>query len=355
MKTNDFNFDLPEQLVAQYPVKERGSSRLFVLDRSTGQYEHSMANELVRFIEPRTVMVFNDTKVRKARLYGTAIETGAIVEFLLLEPVIDSTGKVDASLILENRGARLWRTMTSKVKRQRKGRRYEFPEGMQCVIVEELGEERVVEFSEPITEAYLERYGHIPLPPYIKRNDEAEDAQRYQTIYARNTGSAACPTAGLHFTPNIMDSLQERGIEIRWVTLHVGLGTFLPVRSDTVESHVMHEEWYHVPQETADAVNTAKAEERKVLSVGTTSLRTLESASQSGELKAGSGSTNIFIYPGYQFRIVDQLFTNFHTPKSTLLMLVSAFAGRERILSAYKEAIRLEYRFFSYGDAMLIR
>jgi len=355
VKTDDFNFDLPERLVAQYPVKERGSSRLFVLDRSTGQYEHSMAAELARFIEPGTVMVFNDTKVRRARLFGTAIETGAMVEFLLLEPVADSTGKADASLILGNRGSRLWRTMTSKIKRQRKGRRYAFPEGMQGIIVEELGEERVVEFSEPISETYLERNGHIPLPPYIKRNDEAEDAQRYQTIYARNTGSAACPTAGLHFTPYIMDSLQERGIELRWVTLHVGLGTFLPVRSETVENHVMHEEWYHVPQETADTVNMAKAVGRKVLSVGTTSLRTLESASQSGELKAGPGSTDIFIYPGYQFRIVDQLFTNFHTPKSTLLMLVSAFAGRERILSAYEEAIRLEYRFFSYGDAMLIR
>lgn len=355
MKTDDFNFDLPERLVAQYPVKERGSSRLFVLNRSTGQYEHSMAAELARFIEPGTVMVFNDTKVRRARLYGSAIETGAMVEFLLLEPVADSTGKADASLILGNKGSQLWRTMTSKVKRQRKGRRYSFPEGLQGIIVEELGEERVVEFSEPISEAYLERNGHIPLPPYIKRNDEAEDAQRYQTIYARNTGSAACPTAGLHFTPHIMDSLQERGIELRWVTLHVGLGTFLPVRSETVENHVMHEEWYHVPHETADAVNKAKAEGRKVLSVGTTSLRTLESASQSGELKAGAGSTSIFIYPGYQFRIVDQLFTNFHTPKSTLLMLVSAFAGRERILSAYEEAIRLEYRFFSYGDAMLIR
>jgi len=331
-----------------------------------------MTAELARFIEPGTVMVFNDTKVRKARLFGTAIETGAVVEFLLLEPVIDSTGKVDAALILglneqerqegeaqtsgtEAGGSRLWRVMTSKVKRQRKGRRYAFPEGMQGVIAEELGEERVVEFSEPVTEAYLERNGHIPLPPYIKRNDEADDAQRYQTVYARNTGSAACPTAGLHFTPGLLDSLRERGIELRWVTLHVGLGTFLPVRSETVENHIMHEEWYHVPQETAEAVKKAKAEGRKVLSVGTMSLRTLESASQSGELKAGSGSTSIFIYPGYRFRIVDQLFTNFHTPKSTLLMLVSAFAGRERILAAYEEAIRLEYRFFSYGDAMLIR
>lgn len=366
MKTDDFNFELPERLIAQYPVLERGKSRLFVLNRGSDTYEHSMTTELAQFIEPGTVMVFNDTKVRKARLFGTALETGAVVEFLLLEPVIDSSGKVDASLILgladehkeepyDNHGSKLWRVMTSKAKRQRKGRRYSFPEGILGLVTEELGEERVVEFSEPISEAYLERNGHIPLPPYIKRSDEADDAQRYQTVYARNTGSAACPTAGLHFTPDLMNSLHERGIELRWVTLHVGLGTFLPVRSETVENHVMHEEWYHVPKETAEAVKKAKAEGRKVLSVGTTSLRTLESASQSGEITAGPGSTSIFIYPGYQFRVVDQLFTNFHTPKSTLLMLVSAFAGRARILSAYEEAIRLEYRFFSYGDAMLIR
>ena len=254
---------------------------------------------------------------------------------------------------------RFWRALCAKTRRQRKDRTYVFPGGVKGRIAAEIDDERIVEFDPPADESYLERYGHIPLPPYIKRSDEAEDAERYQTIYAKTVGSAACPTAGLHFTEELLASLDARGIRRTTVTLHVGLGTFLPVRTEIVEQHRMHEEWYTVSSETAAMVNEAKREGRPVLAVGTTSLRTLESAwvdaSTDPGIRPGTGNTSIFIYPGYRFRAVDKLFTNFHTPKSTLLMLISAFAGKEKILDAYAEAVRLGYRFFSYGDAMLIR
>ncbi len=347
MRTDDFNFDLPEAQIAQYPAERRGESRLFVLDRGDGRRTHSMVKDLASYLEPGTLMVFNDSKVRKARLYGTAADTGAQVEFLLLGPASGGAGVLVSTST--------WVAMVSKARRQRIGRSYSFPGGIEGRIIGEKDDEKIVEFSRPIGDDYLEVAGHIPLPPYIKRGDEGSDSERYQTVYARTTGSAACPTAGLHFTRPILDSIAAAGVDIEWVTLHVGLGTFLPVRVEQIERHKMHEEWYSVPEKTAAAVNAAKREGRKVLAVGTTSLRTLESAWAGDGLKAGAASTSIFIYPGYRFNVVDQLFTNFHTPMSTLLMLVSAFAGREAILDAYAEAVREGYRFFSYGDAMLIR
>lgn len=366
MKTDDFSYDLPEELIAQFPPERRGESRLLVLDRGSGRLTHGSVRDIADFVEPGTLMVFNDTKVRKARIYGEAKDTGAKVEFLLLR----------------NLGEGLWEASCTKMKRQRPGRRYAFPGGIEGEIggapaavtppagagaspggggTESREESRLVRFEPPIDEAWLEAHGHIPLPPYIKREDAPSDADRYQTMFASVTGSAAAPTAGLHFTEAILESLRGRGVETARITLHVGLGTFLPVRTEAIEEHRMHVEEYSVSPETAAAVNRAKAEGRPVLAVGTTSIRTLESAYREAEggipagLRAGSGATGIFIYPGYRFKVVDRVFTNFHTPKSTLLMLVSAFAGRERILEAYAEAVRERYRFFSYGDAMLIR
>jgi S-adenosylmethionine:tRNA ribosyltransferase-isomerase len=317
-----------------------------VLDRASGARTHSSVARLVDFVEPGTLMVFNDSRVRKARLYGEALDTGAKTEFLLLRRRLDGA----------------WEAVTSKLKRQKPGRRYTFPEAVVAEVLGpcESGGERpdsvILDFDPPLTEDYLERVGHVPLPPYIKREDTPDDDERYQTVYSREVGSAASPTAGLHFTGDLLAELDSRGVRRSMVTLHVGLGTFLPVRSETVEGHIMHEEEYTVPESTALEVMKAKADGRPVLAVGTTSLRTLESAWVDGEgLRAGRGSTRIFIYPGYRFNAVDMLFTNFHTPKSTLLMLVSAFAGRESILTAYAEAVRERYRFFSYGDAMLIK
>lgn len=379
MKTDDFNFELPERLIAQHPASRRGDSRMFVLDRGAGDagadMRHAMVRELPDFIEPGTLIVFNDSKVRKARVLGIADDTGAEVEFLLLGPAAASapaaapapaaSSTSTSTSTATHEGSNAWRAVCSKAKRQRPGRTYTLPGGMRARILAEADDERIVGFSPALDDAWLERHGHIPLPPYIRRPDGAEDESRYQTVYAREIGSAACPTAGLHFTEELLQALDRRGAIRATVTLHVGLGTFLPVRSATVEEHRMHEEWYTVPPETADAVRLAKREGRPVLAVGTTSLRTLESAFVSdsdnpddpdgGSVAAGTASTRIFIYPGYRFRVVDRLFTNFHTPKSTLFMLVSAFAGEARIRKAYEEAIEREYRFFSYGDAMLIQ
>jgi S-adenosylmethionine:tRNA ribosyltransferase-isomerase len=323
-----------------------------VLGRASGERTHAAVARLADFVEPGTLMVFNDSRVRKARLYGEALDTGARTEFLLLKRLADGS----------------WEAAATKLKKQRPGRRYAFPEGVEAAVLgprepgigADAGAARPdtvrIAFDPPIGEDYLERVGHVPLPPYIKRGDEADDDERYQTVYSRELGSAACPTAGLHFTEGLLAELDAKGVERTTLTLHVGLGTFLPVRSETIEGHAMHEEEYSVPEPAARAVTEAKAAGRPVLAVGTTSLRTLESAWVEGEgLRSGRGSTRIFIYPGYRFKAVDRLFTNFHTPKSTLLMLVSAFAGREAILGAYAAAVRKGYRFFSYGDAMLIR
>ncbi len=339
MYLTDFHFDLPEEQIAQFPSGERGADRLLLLDRESGMIEHHLVAALDSLIEPGTLMVFNDSRVRKARIYGTALDSGSEQEFLLLE----------------EREAGLWRAMVKRAKRQRPGREYSFPGGVGGRIEALDGEFRLVRFEPAIDEAWLEAHGHMPLPPYIHRDDQNLDAERYQTVYAQSVGSAAAPTAGLHFTPELLARLDQKGIERHFVTLHVGLGTFLPVRTETIEEHTMHEESWTVSEETARAVNRAKAEGRPVLAVGTTSVRTLESAGSSGRLEAGSGRTSIFIYPGYRFKIVDRLFTNFHTPGSTLLMLVSAFAGREKILESYGAAVKEGYRFFSYGDAMYIR
>jgi S-adenosylmethionine:tRNA ribosyltransferase-isomerase len=357
MKTEDFFFDLPAHLIAQYPGEKRGQSRMMALDRMTGKRSHLKVVDLPdilcgsSFLSPsgeKPLMIFNDTRVRKARLIGKSAESGAQVEFLLLERI----------------ETHIWKAMTRRAKRRKQGSHYVFYDsnGGEIANAEAIGREGeclILAFDSLVDDAWFEKYGHIPLPPYIKRGDSADDSERYQTIYARHLGSAAAPTAGLHFTREILGSLFERGIESAFVTLHIGLGTFLPVRSDHIEDHQMHEEQFVITEENAVIIEKAFTEKRKIIAVGTTSLRALESAFSEEGLMRGWQSTSVFIRPGWQFKTADALFTNFHTPLSTLLMLVSAFAegafpGRELILESYAEAIKEEYRFFSYGDAMLI-
>jgi S-adenosylmethionine:tRNA ribosyltransferase-isomerase len=346
VKTSQFSFDLPESLIAQSPTADREAARLLVLDRQTGAVTHSSVRDLASWIEPGTVVVINDTRVRKARLFGRR-SSGALAEVLLLE----------------RRGPGLWEALAGRAGRLKPGAVFTFPEDVTAVLEPRTesasGESRLLRFTPPIDEAWLERNGHVPLPPYIRRPDQATDEERYQTVYARSVGSAAAPTAGLHLTPHLLGELRARGVQVCRVTLHVGLGTFQPIRTKDIEDHRMHEEAYSVPPETAAAVDAAVREGRPVLAVGTTVVRTLESAwSDDGTragLRAGEGRTSIYITPGHTFKVVRRMLTNFHTPGSTLLVLVSAFAGRERILAAYAEAVRLGYRFFSYGDAMLIR
>jgi S-adenosylmethionine:tRNA ribosyltransferase-isomerase len=351
MKTCDFNFDLPQRLVAQYPPERRGQSRLMTLNRVTGKREHRRVTELAdilcakEFLSPEEeapLLVFNDTRVRKARVRAKS-ETGAQTEFLFLE----------------ERGEILWKTLVKRARRKKAGNVFTFFDGMgkqnaKAVVTGFEGDYVLLEFEEKLDESWFEKCGNVPLPPYIKRKDNPQDSERYQTVYARQTGSAASPTAGLHFTNELLDALKARGIASAFVTLHVGLGTFLPVRAENVEDHVMHEESFSITEENAAVIEEKKKKKRKIIAVGTTSLRVLESAFSGGKLERGLQSTSIFIYPGYKFKAVDALFTNFHTPLSTLLMLVCAFAGRDLILESYAEAIREEYRFFSYGDAMLI-
>jgi len=353
MQTKDFHFDLPEELIAQQPSPQRGGDRLLLLNRATGRYDDRLFSDLAGLIEPGTLMVFNDSKVRRARIYATVEQSGNQAEFLLIA-IARVPGAEPGSV---------WKVMAKNAKRQKPGRAYAFPDGTKAEIIRdpdgalEGTEFRLLKFERPIDDAWLEKNGHLPLPPYIRREDELADSDRYQTVYARKVGSVAAPTAGLHFTEETLAALDARGIERTTVTLHVGLGTFLPVRAERVEDHVMHEESYSVSEETAEKVSRAKREGRPVLAVGTTSIRTLESAwdEARGRLRVGIDSTRIFIYPGYRFKVVDQVFTNFHTPESTLLMLVSAFAGKENILAAYGHAVAERYRFFSYGDSMLIR
>lgn len=346
MLLKEFDFNLPEELIAQHPSGIRGQDKLMLLNRKTGETEHHNMSDLPDLILPGTLMIFNNSKVRRARCYGIKETTGREQEFMFLNQ-IDSTGNT-------------WNTMVKGAKKQKPGMRYTFPDGTTGTIIEReenTGTEfRALRFESPVTEEWFEKNGHIPLPPYIKREDTEEDSERYQNIYAKETGSAACPTAGLHFTEEMLSRLSEKGIERDFVTLHVGLGTFLPVREEKIEDHKMHEEVFTVSATTAEKINQAKKEGRPVLAVGTTSVRTLESAcDENGIVKAGTSSTHIFMYPGYRFKVIDQMFTNFHTPESTLIMLVSAFAGREHILNAYRTAVENRYRFFSYGDAMFIR
>ncbi len=345
MLTADYYFDLPERLIAQYPSERRGDDRLLLLDRNSGAYEDFMMTDFPSLLPENSIVVVNNSKVRKARCYGES-ETGGRVEFLFLGENDDGS----------------WNAMVTKSRKQRVGKRYVFngKDGnstYQAHIESENADgTKNVRFDESIDESFFAQCGHVPLPPYIKREDSFSDESRYQTIYASKEGSVAAPTAGLHFTREIMDAVKARGIEVYEVTLHVGAGTFLPVRSVNIEDHHMHTEYYEIEPAVMEALNEAKAAGKLVTSVGTTSVRTLESASDdSGRLVRGRGRTDIFIHPGYRFKFVDNLLTNFHTPESTLLMLVSALAGKDNIFCAYRHAIEKEYRFFSYGDAMYIR
>ncbi len=341
MEIREFSFNLPEHLIAQYPSDRRGTSRLLVLDRSTGNLTDTSVDALSTYLSEGSVLVVNNSKVRKARVYGRS-ENGGKVEFLFLNQ-IDSLH---------------WLVMTSKSKKQKIGKTFTFTDDTSVTgeITGENEDGKVLKTNVPLDDTFFDSVGHIPLPPYIRRDDEFLDASRYQTVYADTSGSVAAPTAGLHFTQDILDTLTTKGITVAPVTLHVGPGTFLPVRSEHLEDHMMHTEYYEISEETAKVINDAKKSGRKVIAVGTTSVRTLESAwnAESQTLQTGKGSTRLFITPGYTFQVVDHLMTNFHTPESTLLVLVSSFSSKEQIMKAYEHAVEKEYRFFSYGDAMLI-
>lgn len=338
MQLTDFDYYLPEELIAQHPCEVRDHSRLLVLDRQTGTVCHKHFFNLPQYLQPGDTLVFNDTRVIPARLIGAKKETG---------------GKVEVFLLNRKTGDE-WEALVKPGKKARPGTIVEFSDDLRCEIVAatDFGG-RIVRFIfRGIFEEILDKLGETPLPPYIR--EKLKDKERYQTVYAREQGSAAAPTAGLHFTKDLMRDIQAQGVNLAFVTLHVGLGTFRPVSVPDITQHVMHKEYYCVPAETANIVNAAKNMGKRVIAVGTTAIRTLETAGASGLIEPGCGWTDIFIYPGYNFRIVDALITNFHLPKSTLLMLISAFAGREHVLAAYREAVEEKYRFFSFGDAMLI-
>ena len=340
MKTSDFYYDLPEELIAQDPLEDRSASRLMVLDKNTGKIQHHIFKEIVDYLNPGDCLVVNDTKVIPARLYGAKVGTDAKIEVLLLK----------------RKENNIWETLVKPGKKAKIGTRISFGDGLLMGEVVDIVEEgnRLIQFSyDGIFEEILDKLGQMPLPPYITH--QLKDKNRYQTVYAKHDGSAAAPTAGLHFTPELLEEIKAKGVNIAHVTLHVGLGTFRPVKVEDVTQHHMHSEFYVVEEDQAALINETKKKGGKIISVGTTSLRTLESASsEDGTLKAGSGWTEIFIYPGYRFKIVDRLITNFHLPESTLIMLVSALAGKEHIMAAYEEAVKDKYRFFSFGDAMFI-
>lgn len=340
MKKEDFYFELPEELIAQAPLKDRDSSRLLVLHKESGRIEHRHFRDLKEYLNPGDCLVLNDTKVLPARLIGEREGTGGKVEILLLK----------------RKAKDVWETLVKPGKKARPGVRVVFGGGLLIGEILDVLEEgnRLIRFTyQGIFEEVLDRLGEMPLPPYITR--KLEDKERYQTVYAKHEGSAAAPTAGLHFTKELLREIKESGIRIAYVTLHVGLGTFRPVKTENILEHTMHSEYYCIEEESANIINQTKAEGGKVVCVGTTSCRTIESAAtEEGKVQAGSGWTDIFIYPGYSFKVLDRLVTNFHLPESTLVMLVSALAEREKILYAYKEAIKEKYRFFSFGDAMLI-
>ncbi len=350
MKLSDFTFDLPSSLIAQTPAEKRGEDRLLVIDRFTGEYTDETFSRLADYIDPGSLVVMNNTKVRKARVYGYS-ETGGRVEFLFSDRL----------------GPDRWTAIVSRSRKQTPGKKFFFrtasgEEFCTAVIEGDVDDGdtgstlKIVRFNEPVDESFFASCGHVPLPPYIKRDDDEEDEKRYQTIYARSIGSLASPTAGLHLTEDTFKSFARKNIETAEVTLSVGMGTFLPVRTENIEDHVMHSECYTVSEETAGRINAAKKAGRKIVSIGTTTLRTLESAANAdGTVNSGSDSTRLFITPGYKFRVVDQLVTNFHTPESTLLILVSAFAGRENVLRAYGHAVESGYRFFSYGDCTFFK
>ncbi|WP_026834976.1 tRNA preQ1(34) S-adenosylmethionine ribosyltransferase-isomerase QueA [Eubacterium xylanophilum] len=340
MKTSDFYFDLPKEQIAQDPLENRSASRLMILHRTTGEVEHKHFSDILDYLEPGDCLVRNNTKVIPARLYGERADTGATIELLLLKRRQDD----------------IWETLVKPGKKARTGAKITFGEGiLEGEIIDVLEDgNRLIQFNyDGIFEEILDKLGQMPLPPYITH--KLKDKNRYQTIYAKYEGSAAAPTAGLHFTEELFDKIRAKGIKVANVTLHVGLGTFRPVKVDDVTKHHMHSEEYFIKPEDAAIINETKKNGGKIICVGTTSCRTIESAcDENGILQASSGSTEIFIYPGYKFKIMDELITNFHLPESTLLMLVSALAGKENVLSAYEKAVKEGYRFFSFGDAMMI-
>jgi len=340
MKKEDFYFKLPEELIAQDPLEDRSASRLLVLDKESGKIEHRMFRDIKAYLKPGDCLVINDTKVIPARLIGSKIGTDAKIEILLLKRKEND----------------IWETLVKPGKKAKPGTKISFGEGLLIGEVIDVVEEgnRLIQFSyQGIFEEILDQLGQMPLPPYITH--QLEDKNRYQTVYAKHGGSAAAPTAGLHFTPELLKEIKESGVDIAHVTLHVGLGTFRPVKVENIQEHHMHSEFYHIEASEAEKINRAKREGHRIICVGTTSCRTIESAAKpDGTLSECSGWTEIFIYPGYQFKVLDCLLTNFHLPESTLIMLVSALAGREHVLHAYEEAVKEQYRFFSFGDAMLI-
>lgn len=341
MKTSDFYFDLPQELIAQDPLEDRTSSRLLVLDKDTGKTEHHIFRDILDMVGPGDCMVLNNTKVIPARLYGSKEDTGAGIEILLLKRLEKD----------------VWECLVKPGRKCKPGARIVFGDGRLKGEIKASKEDgnRLIAFEyEGIWEEVLDTLGEMPLPPYITH--KLQDKNRYQTVYAKYEGSAAAPTAGLHFTNDLLRQIEEKGVKIAYVTLHVGLGTFRPVKVEDVTNHHMHSEYYEVSEETAAVVNATKAKGGRIICVGTTSCRTVESAStEDGVLHAGKGNTEIFIYPGYRFKVLDALITNFHLPESTLVMLVSALAGKEQVLNAYEEAIKEHYRFFSFGDAMFVR
>ncbi len=340
MKTKDFYYDLPEELIAQTPVEPRDASRLMTLDKTTGAIGHYHFRDIVDLLREGDCLILNDSRVLPARIYGVKEDTGAHVEFLLLE----------------NKGNDQWEALAGPGKKARKGSRFTFGDGLlRCEVVDVLPDgNRLIQFQyEGVFFNLLDQIGQMPLPPYIK--EKLQDRERYQTVYSREVGSAAAPTAGLHFTPELLERVKAKGVKLGFVTLHVGLGTFRPVSAEDIQDHKMHAEHYHMPQETADLINETKEKGGRVIAVGTTSCRTIESVAQKeGRFMESEGWTDIFLYPGYQFKGLDGLITNFHLPESTLIMLVSALAGREHVLHAYEVAVQEKYRFFSFGDAMFI-
>ena len=340
MKTSDFFYNLPENLIAQTPLEPRDSSRMMVLHRDSDRIEHQHFYDVIDYLEPGDCLIVNDSRVIPARIYGVKEDTGAKIEFLLLR-------QLDGSR---------WETLVKPGRKAKVGARFVFGEGLLHAEVLEVTDDgnRIVDLQCENNNVYaaLDQIGQMPLPPYI--TEKLEDQERYQTVYSHELGSAAAPTAGLHFTNKLLDKIRAKGVNIGYVTLHVGLGTFRPVKVDDVTKHKMHSEHYEIPQETADLINATKAAGKRVIAVGTTSCRTLESVAAAGEIKACDGFTDIFIYPGFEFKVLDGLITNFHLPESTLIMLVSAFYGYEKTMKAYEVAVEEKYRFFSFGDAMII-
>ncbi|VYU05270.1 tRNA preQ1(34) S-adenosylmethionine ribosyltransferase-isomerase QueA [Clostridium tertium] len=341
MKVSDFDFYLPEELIAQHPLEKRDASRLMVLDKKTGNIEHKSFHDVIDYLNEGDTLVLNNTRVMPARLIGEKENTGGKIEFLLLKRIEGDK----------------WECLAKPGKRAKIGQTFTFGEGkLKCEVVDIVEEgNRIIEFSyDGIFEQVLDELGEMPLPPYI--TEKLEDKERYQTVYSKEKGSAAAPTAGLHFTEELLQEIKAKGVNIAYLTLHVGLGTFRPVKVEDINEHVMHSEYYHLDKENADLINSTKKRGNKVIAVGTTSTRTLETiGDENGFVKEQSGWTDIFLYPGYKYKVIDELITNFHLPESTLIMLVSALAGKENVMNAYNEAVKERYRFFSFGDSMLIK